>query len=198
MSSQITTDPLPASSDDLVTKLTRRPSFAFLRRSSFHDRLSEARARRSTSGSSSTSTKPTTRKGPRKASSTSKEATPRLPSYQTLPDISTTFPLSPQPNTNNNLSDSNPNGLSPAALNRIGINPNAYHARHAMDKQKTAVHAVATPSNVISPPKLAVDPYAKASSMTNRGRYGNYMGSPQSVIDGSRRVRRKKDPTPFK
>lgn len=42
-----------------------------------------------------------------------------------------------------------------------------------------------------------VDPYARTESMTNRGRY-SYASSAVSTINGPRKIRRRKDPTPFK
>jgi hypothetical protein len=42
-----------------------------------------------------------------------------------------------------------------------------------------------------------VDPYARTESMTHRGRY-SYASSAVSTINSPRRVRRRKDPTPFK
>lgn len=42
-----------------------------------------------------------------------------------------------------------------------------------------------------------VDPYARTESMTHRGRY-SYASSALSTINSPRRVRRRKDPTPFK
>ena len=42
-----------------------------------------------------------------------------------------------------------------------------------------------------------VDPYARTESMTNRGRY-SYASSIVSGINSPRRLRRRKDPTPFK
>ena len=44
---------------------------------------------------------------------------------------------------------------------------------------------------------LVVDPYARTESMTHRGRY-SYASSIASTPGGPRRVRRRKDPTPFK
>ncbi|RAL68288.1 hypothetical protein DID88_007019 [Monilinia fructigena] len=41
-----------------------------------------------------------------------------------------------------------------------------------------------------------VDPYARTESMTHRGRY-SYASSAVSTINSPRRVRRRKDPTPF-
>lgn len=42
-----------------------------------------------------------------------------------------------------------------------------------------------------------VDPYARTESMTHRGRY-SYASSAVSTLNSPRRVRRRKDPTPFK
>ena len=42
-----------------------------------------------------------------------------------------------------------------------------------------------------------LDPYARTESMTHRGRY-SYAPSAVSSIDSPRRVRRRKDPTPYK
>lgn len=46
-------------------------------------------------------------------------------------------------------------------------------------------------------PANAFDPYARTESMTHRGRY-SYASSAVSTINSPRRVRRRKDPTPFK
>ena len=46
-------------------------------------------------------------------------------------------------------------------------------------------------------PSNAFDPYARTESMTHRGRY-SYASSTMSSINSPRRVRRRKDPTPFK
>lgn len=42
-----------------------------------------------------------------------------------------------------------------------------------------------------------VDPYARTESMTHRGRY-SYASSAVSTLNSPRRVRRRKDPTPYK
>lgn len=50
-------------------------------------------------------------------------------------------------------------------------------------------------SQVRQPP--AFDPFARSESMTHRGRY-SYASSAVSTLNSPRRVRRRKDPTPFK
>lgn len=58
--------------------------------------------------------------------------------------------------------------------------------------------ADAVPSS-ISPPMTAdaIDPFARTESMTHRGRY-SYASSAVSSINNPRRLRRRKDPTPYK
>ena len=48
-----------------------------------------------------------------------------------------------------------------------------------------------------SPAPSAEDPYGRTESMTHRGRY-SYASSAISSINSPRRVRRRKDPTPYK
>lgn len=53
---------------------------------------------------------------------------------------------------------------------------------------------------VVAAPPLpfgGYDPYARTESMTHRGRY-SYASSAISSVNNPRRVRRRKDPTPFK
>lgn len=64
------------------------------------------------------------------------------------------------------------------------------YARGSMDNYAS------NKSSVPMPP-VPVDPYARTESMTHRGRY-SYASSAVSTINSPRRVRRRKDPTPFK
>lgn len=61
----------------------------------------------------------------------------------------------------------------------------------------TAPHAITSNVPVPPIPNNAFDPYARTESMTHRGRY-SYASSAVSTINSPRRVRRRKDPTPFK
>lgn len=56
---------------------------------------------------------------------------------------------------------------------------------------------VAPPSSLGSPTTDTMDPYARTESMTHRGRY-SYASSAVSTVNSPRRVRRRKDPTPYK
>lgn len=58
-------------------------------------------------------------------------------------------------------------------------------------------HFQSSHAKVPIPPVPTVDPYARTESMTHRGRY-SYASSAVSSINSPRRVRRRKDPTPFK
>ncbi|KAJ5668294.1 uncharacterized protein N7477_006864 [Penicillium maclennaniae] len=52
------------------------------------------------------------------------------------------------------------------------------------------------PQRVASPIADIIDPYARNESMTHRGRY-SYASSAVSTVNSPRRVRRRKDPTPY-
>lgn len=62
-------------------------------------------------------------------------------------------------------------------------------------------HALAAPAPAAVPPKSSnsenTDPYARTESMTHRGRL-SYASSSVSTINNPRKVRRRKDPTPYK
>ncbi|KAJ5153233.1 uncharacterized protein N7482_009711 [Penicillium canariense] len=54
----------------------------------------------------------------------------------------------------------------------------------------------AAPAMSFNSPGDAVDPYARTESMTHRGRY-SYASSAVSTVNSPRRIRRRKDPTPY-
>lgn len=74
-------------------------------------------------------------------------------------------------------------------------------SRGSMDRipSKTYPHVPIPPIPASSPGVNGgtVDPYARTESMTNRGRY-SYASSAVSTINNPRKMRRRKDPTPFK
>jgi hypothetical protein len=63
------------------------------------------------------------------------------------------------------------------------------------DQSKSA--SVPVPPVPSSSTNEVVDPYARTESMTHRGRY-SYASSAISTMTNPRRVRRRKDPTPYK
>lgn len=73
-----------------------------------------------------------------------------------------------------------------------------YPPRASIDPGRPSMSpSVARPPVPPVPNGAWVDPYARTESMTNRGRY-SYASSAVSTVNSPRRVRRRKDPTPFK
>lgn len=64
----------------------------------------------------------------------------------------------------------------------------------AAESRASSSHHSLPPSGFAPP---VVDPYARTESMTHRGRY-SYASSAVSTINNPRRLRRRKDPTPYK
>ncbi|KAJ8132444.1 hypothetical protein O1611_g1185 [Lasiodiplodia mahajangana] len=71
-----------------------------------------------------------------------------------------------------------------------------YPPRASIDPARPSMSSVARPPVPPVPNGAWVDPYARTESMTNRGRY-SYASSAISTVNSPRRVRRRKDPTPF-
>ncbi|KAI1193023.1 septin [Nemania serpens] len=72
-----------------------------------------------------------------------------------------------------------------------------YPPRASIDPGRPSMSpSVARPPVPPVPNGAWVDPYARTESMTNRGRY-SYASSAVSTVNSPRRVRRRKDPTPF-
>ncbi|EXF85831.1 hypothetical protein COL5a_009265 [Colletotrichum fioriniae] len=69
----------------------------------------------------------------------------------------------------------------------------AYSTRPSMEPSRSIVGSVPPMPPI---PANAYDPYARTESMTHRGRY-SYASSAISTVNSPRRVRRRKDPTPF-
>lgn len=77
-----------------------------------------------------------------------------------------------------------------------------YQGRGSIEPGRSSTAANSIPIPPIPPNSGSgksdhVDPYARTESMTHRGRY-SYASSAVSTINSPRRVRRRKDPTPFK
>lgn len=72
-----------------------------------------------------------------------------------------------------------------------------YPPRASIDPGRTSISSSAAPPIPPMPDGGYVDPYARTESMTHRGRY-SYASSAISTINSPRKVRRRKDPTPFK
>jgi hypothetical protein len=110
---------------------------------------------------------------------------PRLPSHPPLPQIDNFGGEEGRPDSvaiiSNNIYGARHNFSRPAGEHRM-----AHNAHPSVS---------AAPS---SPPSyMNYDPYPRTETMTHRGRY-SYASSVISTVNSPRRVRRRKDPTPFK
>jgi hypothetical protein len=177
----------------------RRSSFNFLRRTSGKS-SSEIRGNsnnRSVSGSKMSRKQKALAqeealRQQREAAMLPKQA-PRLPSHSALPQIATF-----------GGEDVRPDSIA-IVSNKAGsynIKPNTHNfSRPSTDTYRMVQNsspAVAAPALGSSPSTyMDYDPYPRTESMTNRGRY-SYASSQVSAVNSPRRVRRRKDPTPFK
>jgi hypothetical protein len=117
---------------------------------------------------------------------------PQLPSHSPLPKINSFGGENGRPDSyailSNQYSNSQQHGTTQHYNNGNG---------------SMSPHAVPMPPMPSSPPSAKhgeYDPYSRTESMTHRGRY-SYASSAVSTatgINSPRRVRRRKDPTPFK
>ena len=115
---------------------------------------------------------------------------PRLPSHSPLPQINTF-----------GGEDARPDSLA-IVSNRVGGYEEGGNFSRPSEEYKMAQNqagrAPIQPISSSSPSNGEfVDPYARTESMTHRGRY-SYASSAVSTLNSPRRVRRRKDPTPFK
>ncbi|OWP03738.1 hypothetical protein B2J93_6081 [Marssonina coronariae] len=139
-----------------------------------------------------------------------REAAAAIPKFPPrLPDLSYDSSSSSNNNNNNNngggqrqptlpfCNEDRPDAVALAA------SPRHANGRASMEPPRSA--AIAVSSEPVPPVPSAshgsrngawVDPYARTESMTHRGRY-SYASSAVSSINSPRRVRRRKDPTPF-
>jgi hypothetical protein len=85
--------------------------------------------------------------------------------------------------------------MRPDSVSIISGKTDNYSGRPSMEPGWNPLQKMPAPPPVPNSP--AWDPYARTESMTHRGRY-SYASSAISTINSPRRVRRRKDPTPFK
>lgn len=96
---------------------------------------------------------------------------------------------------NEQLSNSFGADMRPDSVSIVSGRAEHYGGRASIDPGHNAMPKMPAPPPVPNTP--AFDPYARTESMTHRGRY-SYASSAISTINSPRRVRRRKDPTPFK
>ncbi|KXJ94118.1 hypothetical protein Micbo1qcDRAFT_41456 [Microdochium bolleyi] len=114
------------------------------------------------------------------------QSPPRLPALYQPPDLQT-FGGDNRPDSlaiMSNKADHSFHRFPPRPASRGSIDPR---------KSTSSAYPAAPP---VPPMPPSFDPYARTESMTHRGRY-SYASSAVSTINSPRRVRRRKDPTPF-
>jgi hypothetical protein len=101
-------------------------------------------------------------------------------------------------NNTEQLSKAFPQELQPSesaySLSNSASASSSYYVQNSIEPRNYMSGAVPPVPPI---PSNAFDPYGRTESMTHRGRY-SYASSAISSINSPRRVRRRKDPTPFK
>ncbi|KAF3040313.1 hypothetical protein E8E12_007695 [Didymella heteroderae] len=173
----------PALNGDFQAAAARRSSFSFLRKRSSESKISTSRAPSMSRKQKALAQEEALRKQ-REAAMLPKEP-PRLPSHSPLPQIASFG------------GDNRPDSVA-IVSNKVGhFSPN--FSRPSVDQHimaPTTNLAVMPPIPGSSHSFIDTDPYARTESMTNRGRY-SYASSQISAVNSPRRVRKKKQPTPF-
>jgi hypothetical protein len=185
----------PQSTTDFQQAASRRSSFSFLR----HKSTSGDRSGQRTLSASKMSRKQKAL-AQEEALRKQKEAAmlpkepPRLPSHAPLPRIA------------NFGGEGRPDSVA-IISNKVGNFSHNFSKPSFDQHRQPPAHAITTTTTtanipVMPPPPsstqsfMDVDPYARTESMTHRGRYS--YASQVSTTTTPRRVRRRKDPTPFK
>lgn len=99
---------------------------------------------------------------------------------------------------NEQLANSFGSDMRPDSVSIVsGRGDHHYGGRASMDPGHMSMSMPKGPPPPVPSSPPSFDPYARTESMTHRGRY-SYASSAVSTINSPRRVRRRKDPTPFK
>jgi hypothetical protein len=165
----------------------RRTSFNFLRKSS-----SASAGRSVSAGKMSKKQKALAQEEAlrRQREAAMRQPPPRLPNHSPLPQID-----------HFGGNDARPDSIA-IVSNQAG-NYSHNFSRPSVDHARTPpsnrIHVPVPPMPAAAPTYMDFDPYPRAESMTHRGRY-SYASSAVSTVgvNNPRRVRRRKDPTPFK
>lgn len=168
----------------------RRSSFNFLRRQKSGDPGSRGQQRSSSGGKMTKKQKAIAQEEllrQKRQAAMLPQRPPQLPSHSPLPTINTFGGENARPdsvaivsNRFGNYGSSNYDNMAPVPHHGVPIPP----------------IPISSPSTTYSKGEY-VDPYARTESMTHRGRY-SYASTAVSTVNSPRRVRRRKDPTPFK
>jgi hypothetical protein len=111
---------------------------------------------------------------------------PRLPSHSPLPTIE-----------NFGGEDGRPDSVA-IISNKAGAYSHNFSRPSAEYNMSRNTSSPAPPLPGSSPSYMEYDPYPRAESMTHRGRYSYASSAISNTVNSPRRVRRRKDPTPFK
>lgn len=169
--------------------LPRRPSFSFLRRSKSTERAAPAR---SVSGGKLIKKQRTLSRDQDLLKEQTSSGPPRIPDLPPPPVLQSFGGRDPRPDSLAIIS------------NRAGGYDHHPRAVSSVSKVSTDQPSPRMYPDVPIPPipaelsgESSVDPYARTESMTDRGRY-SYASSAVSTVNNPRKMRRRKDPTPFK
>jgi len=167
----------------------RRSSFNFLRRKSSGETRSASGGKMSRKQKALAQEEALRRQ--REAAMLPKQP-PRLPTHSPLPQIDHFGGVEDRPdsvaivsNRARHYSQNSQNFSRPSMEQKMAANPHVNAYAHM------------PPMAEGSPSYMDFDPYPRTESMTHRGRY-SYASSAISTVNSPRRVRRRKDPTPFK
>lgn len=87
---------------------------------------------------------------------------------------------------------------SPEPIHRNGATPRGTDVTGGKSSDSVSERSAANHHVKSSQVPFTEDPYAKEGSMAHRGRYSYASSAVSSTFNSPRRVRRRKDPTPFK
>lgn len=193
--------PLSPSSEskDRHGSLRRRPSFSFLRRS---------KSREGVSRTVSTGTAKTSSGGSLSGRKLSKKrlvlAREQEMRQENIPPFPPRIPdIIPHTQTMQTFGGES---YRPDSLAIMSGKSDEHKSGRAFSYASRETPGLAVTHNIPIPPmptkplgsgRSPMDPYARTESMTNRGRH-SYASSAVSTVDGPRRLRRRKDPIPFK
>ncbi|KAH6620132.1 hypothetical protein C7974DRAFT_226826 [Boeremia exigua] len=174
---------VPSSNGSFQATAARRSSFSFLRKRSSESKTSTSRAPSMSRKQKALAQEEELRRQ-REAAMLPKEP-PRLPTHSPLPQIASFG------------GELRPDSVA-IVSNKVG-NYSTNFSRPSVEQHRMAPAtnlAVMPPIPGSSHSFIDTDPYARTESMTNRGRY-SYASSQVSAVNSPRRVRKKKQPTPF-
>lgn len=174
----------------------RRTSFNFLRRSSENRSSSRSASGGKMSRKQKALAQEEALRRQREAAMLPKQP-PRLPSHSALPQLESFGGEGYRPDSvaivSNRVGNYAHNFSRPSA----DYSPQQQQQRAHMAQPHQPYHSqLPGAGNVSTPSYMDFDPYPRSESMTHRGRY-SYASSQISTVNSPRRVRRRKDPTPF-